>query len=136
MLSEVQKARTRFHLGYPNDQIHGPTLEIEQNLVLSNLAPMTELALVGDATAQTIEFQGLELCAPGSMLARLETAWGNLGPDTVDDSLFVSVAGSVTLRNDELRARRRLYDEIREQLAVLLNVELFSMTGTGPHSCY
>ena len=137
MLTEVQLARTRFHLGYPNDQISGPRLEVEQNLVLGNLAPMTELGLVGDPTAQAVIFQGEELCAPGSMLARLEQAWENVGPATVADSLFVTQAGSVTLRRDELRARRALYDELREQLATLLNVDLFEITiRTSPHSCY
>ena len=136
MLTDIQKARTRFHLGYPNDQIAGPRLEIEQNLVLSNLAAETELALVGDGTAQTVLFQGLALCAPDSMLDRLETTWSNIGPAVIDDSLFVKSAGSVTLRGDELRARKALYNELREQLATLLNVELFREQVSGPHDCY
>lgn len=136
MLTDIQKARTRFHLGYPNDQIAGPRLEIEQNLVLSNLAPETELALVGDSATRTILFQGLALCAPDSMLDRLETAWGNVGPATIDDSLFVKSAGSVNLRGDELRARKALYAEIKEQLASLLNVELFGCDFSGIHDIY
>lgn len=137
MLAEIQKGRTRFHLGYPNDQISGPRLEIEQNLVLDRLATATELALVGDSGSQTVLFQGLALCAPDSMLDRLETAWGNLGPTVIDDSLFVKSAGSVTLRSDELRARKALYNELRGQLATLLDVELFGdMNQLGPHHCY
>lgn len=138
MLSEVQKARTRFHLGYPNDQISGPSLEVQQNLLLDRLAEMTELGLVGDPTAQTVEFQGLPLCAPGSALDRLEIAWSNLGPDTIDDSLFVQSAGSVALRRDELAARRSLYRELQNQLATLLDVELFGYSAQrqGPHHCY
>ena len=136
MLTEIQKARTRFHLGYPNDQIAGPRLELEQNLVLNGLAEVTELALVGAANAQTVLFQGLALCAPDSYLARLETAWSNLGPGIIDDSLFVKSAGSVTLRGDELRARKALYDELRDQLATLLDVELFGDMAKGPHDCY
>jgi hypothetical protein len=138
MLSDVQRARVRFHLGYPNDQISGPSLEVQQNLLLDRLAPMTELGLIGDPTDQTEEFQGLPLCAPGSQLDRLEQAWGNLGPATIDDSLFVQSAGSVSLRRDELQARRSLYREQQEHLATLLDVKLFGYSAQiqGPHDCY
>ena len=136
MLTDIQKARTRFHLGYPNDQIHGPTLEVEQNLVLGNLAPMTELGLVGDPDNQTIEFQGLALCAPNSLLARLEAAWDNISADVISDSLFVSQAGSVTLRKDELRARMQLYNQIQSDLSNLLDVELFTLGANSHHARY
>ena len=136
MLTEVQKARTRFHLGYPNDQIHGPAIEVYQNLVLGNLAPMTELALVGDPNNQTVTFQGLFLCAPDSLLDSLELAWAAMGPNNISDTLFVSQAGSVTLRRDELKARRELYDELKGQLSTLLDVELFGETKQGIHHCY
>lgn len=128
MLTSLQKSRTRFHLGYPDDQIHGPTLEIEQNLVLDRLNPNVELALRGDSLAQTVDFQGETLCAPNSLLDFLEIALSRLSPTTIDDSLFVSQAGSVTLRRDELQARTRLYRSLQKQLASLLDVELFELT--------
>lgn len=128
MLTDLQKSRTRLHLGYPDDQLHGPTLEIEQNLVLDRLNTNVELALRGDPATQTIEFQGEILCSPNSLLDFLEIALSRLGPTTVDDSLFVSQAGSVTLRRDELQARTKMYRSLQKQLASLLNVDLFDLT--------
>lgn len=137
MLTAIQKSRVRFHLGYPNDQIRGPLLEIAQKLVLGNLPPETELAIAGNPAEQTVEFQGEVLCAADSLLERLEVAWSNLGPGTIDDSLFVSQAGSAYLRRDELKARKALYAEIRKQLATLLDVELFGDSGClGPFHSY
>lgn len=132
-LTDVQKARTRFHLGYPNDQISGPLLEVQQNLVLGNLAAQTELALVGDPNNQTVEFEGQPLCSPSSLLGRVEEAWNQLSPTVISDSLFVKSAGSVILRSDEVKARRAFYDELRDQLVVLLDTKLFS---TGPGSIH
>lgn len=136
MLTELQKARTRFHLGYPNDQISGPLLEVTQNLVLGNLAQATELALVGDLGSQTLEFEGQAFCSPTSLLGKVERAWNQLDSDVISDSLFVQVAGSVTLRKDEIKARRELYDELRNQLTVLLDTELFGYSGHSHHYSY
>lgn len=137
-LSELQKARTRFHLGYPNDQIKGPVTEIQQHLVLGNLNSQTELALIGDPSSvgDRYLFLGQDLCQQGSLLYKLELAYDRCGPDTVDDSLFVRSAGSVQLRSDELQARRALYQSLRKDLENLLDVELFGSCFSGPSYGY
>ena len=129
MLTELQKARVRFHLGYPNDQITGALLEVQQNLVLGNLAEETEFALVGDGGTRYV-FLGRDLAQEGSLLAKLEKAHDNLGPSIIEDSLFVKSAGSVELRRDELQARRNLYGFLVRELETLLDVKVFGGSGT------
>jgi hypothetical protein len=131
MFTDLQKSRVRFHLGYPNDQIAGPRLEIEQNLVLNSLHPDTILAVAGDPFNQSVMFEGLELCSPTSLLGRLESAFAKLGPNTIDDSLFVQSAGKVNLRSDELRARLALYNQYQDELARVLDVRLFGGSPQG-----
>lgn len=126
MLTELQKSRVRFHLGYPNDQIVGPRLEVEQNLVLGNLNPLTELALVGDQGGVRYLFFSQDLCSEGSLLHKLEVAHDKLSPQVIEDSLFVQGAGSVTLRRDELQARKELYRFLQQELEKLLDIKLFT----------
>lgn len=128
MLTEFQKSRVRFHLGYPQQDSMG-IIEVLEELTLDRLAPMVELSLVGELSEHTLVL-GQPLAAPGSMLANVEAAYAKLGPGTIDDSLFVSQAGSVTLRRDEYRARRQQYDGLRSDMAVLLDVRLFGDTAT------
>jgi hypothetical protein len=133
MISDLQKSRVRFHLGYPNDQITGALLEIQQNLVLGNLSPDTEFALVGEAGDRYL-FLGRDLAQVGSLLHKLEVAYSNLSPLVIEDSLFVKSAGSVELRRDELQARRSLYTLLVKDLEVLLDVKIFGKTSSIYHN--
>lgn len=136
MLTELQKGRVRFHLGYPNDQISGPLLEVQQNLVLGNLSEQTELALIGDPNSQTLTFEGQTLCSPTSLLGKVEKAFNLLDTDTISDSLFVKSAGSVTLRTDEYTARVEIYNGLVNNLVNLLDTRLFNDAVEGPPHCY
>jgi len=137
MLTEIQKARVRFHLGYPSDR--PGLLEVQQQLILNTLAPVTETQLIGDISdpsGPVIDVSGLVLAHESSMLGRVELAYLRLSPTVIDDSLFVESAGAVVLRRDELRARQALYDTMVDQLAQLLDVDVFGRQAHGPSFRY
>lgn len=136
MINVTQRQRVRFHLGYPGDQPGAGYLEVYQNLALDNLDPTVEFAVFGDISqpgAEVLDLMGMPVAVKGSLLYRCETAFNNLSPDVIADSLFVKQAGSVTLRPDELPARRSLYRQTQKDLARALNIELWSgQLGGGP----
>ena len=128
MLSALQKSRVRFHLGYPQNDAGG-LIEVLEELTLDRLDPQVEFALVGNPAADQWVYLGEDLAAWDSHLAIVESAYAKLAPKTIDDSLFVKQAGSVTLRTDEYRARRQQYDGLRCDMASLLDVRLFGAGG-------
>jgi hypothetical protein len=130
-LTELQKARVRFHLGYPTNLETLPGLKLQQKLLLANLDASVELSLVGDPLADWLEFEGQPLCSNSSVLGRLENAWVKLGPGTIEDSLFVSKAGNINLRTDELRARKSLYQSLVDDMSRLLDVDVFVVGNKG-----
>lgn len=130
MLTPFQKARVRYHLGYPSERTQ--FFEVSASLVLDSLPEETVLQLVGDPSDPQIEFGGQVIGAEYAALGRCELAYQKLSPLVVDDSLFVSSAGSVTLRPDELRAREQLYQRTVADLAQLLDTEVFGKNTHGP----
>lgn len=122
MLTSLQLARVRFHLGYPDIEPESTVIEIAGNVNFTQLTPSQLLALVGDRAALQQSFLGTDLATPDSLLGNLEVAFSNLLPTKIDDSLFVQSAGSVALRRDELRARKALYKNLTRTLKTLLGV--------------
>lgn len=122
MLTEFQKSRVRFHLDYVQSDVSG-LYEVVQELQLDRLSDEVLLALVGPSDDPSPQmYVGQSVGSSEALLARLETAYSNLSPSVIDDSLFVSQAGSVTLRRDELQARKRLYRSLQRDLATLVDV--------------
>lgn len=110
-LTSLQKSRISFHLDFlrPDN-----LLALDRDVAQLILTTEEELATVGEDPAPVgnqVTFEGQILCTATSALGRCETAYTNLSPATVSDSLLVKQAGKVTLRSDELHARRSLYDE-------------------------
>jgi len=123
MISNLQKIRIEFHLGLlgPLDPVNFRA--VQRDFVLTGLDPDIELSLVGDPlSTDMVVFEGQNLASKSSLLGRAELAFSVLGPQTIDASLYVSKAGSVELRGNELKNRKDLYREIVKQLAYLLGV--------------
>ena len=122
-LTELQKERISYHLGYVARQWY---LQVSQDTILLTLNPSQKLALVGgdlnELTSDEIFiFENIPLCSNTSALGKIERAYANLDPDTISDSLFVSQAGSVALRGNELQNRERLYGNLVGKLRQLIS---------------
>jgi len=114
-LTDLQKTRIRFHLGYSSA---GPAQYMDR-LVVDNLSTSAQLMLVG--TDFDYEFLGLPLAQTGSILALCESAYANLAPSVIDDSLGVATVGKITLRSNELAKREELYEYHCDRLAQATN---------------
>lgn len=117
-LTELQKERISYHLGYVARKYY---LQVSQDTALIVLNPSQKLALVGkdleELTSDEIYiFEGVELCSNTSALGKVERSYQNLDPSVIDDSLFVSQAGSVSLRGNELSNREKLYKTLVRNL--------------------
>lgn len=112
MISDLQKARIRFHLGF------SPLAQYDQ-LVVDNLDAFAELQVVG--TDLDYDFLDQPLCQTGSALYNCEVAYSKLSPDSIDDSLFVGSVNAVKLRHNELAKREELHKWHCEKLAQLTN---------------
>lgn len=67
-----------------------------------------------------IYISGQLVCNRKSLLGNVELAYEKLNSDTIEESLFVSSAGSAKLRGNELDNRMELYNAQVEFLAVAL----------------
>lgn len=114
-LTDLQKSRIRFHLGYSSE---GPA-QFSDQLTVDQLKPESELALIGSDL--DYEFLGVPLCQVGSLLYNCELAYANLAPSVIDDSMLVSTVGDIQLRANELGRRQELYDYHRERLSQVTN---------------
>ena len=127
--TEDQKMRIRFHLGY-RASIAAEWLEHRNNLLLDITESDVIWNVVGDpAVEPRLTYQGEPLCHEDSVLGRCELAWSKLSPATIDDSLFVSAAGLVALRGNEVILRRQLYRVMVEELSAALDIEPFESAG-------
>lgn len=135
-LTELAKSRVRFHLGYSLAPDIVGSLELLQGVTLGLLKPEEQLTLLGPLTGDPFTFQGEILCSLGSELEKIEVSFQKLNPTLIDDSLFVSEAGSVKLRRDELGARRALYHQLQSHLATLVGIPLASEDSQGPSFRY
>jgi len=115
MLTELQKSRIRYHLGITYRTAYE---EIEANfkLMLDNIDPDRELAIVGDQTIRDYSFLGQPLCQVGSILYKVEKAFANLSPDVIDTTLFVEATEEITLNPNEMKKRQRFYEMMVDQL--------------------
>ena len=130
-LTDLQTARIAFHLDFirPSN-----LLALDRKIATILLSPEQELAVIGQDPApigSEVEFEGTHLCTKTSALGRCETAYNQLSPDIIGDSLLVKQAGKVTLRNDELSARQALYNRQVEQMAQLIGAAKMGMNRVG-----
>lgn len=130
--TELQRSRLRFHLGY-GDHRGAQWIEVRDELYLDATEPLVVFQVVGNTpdtpNSTRFLFYGEDLCEDvgptspqGSLLARVEKAFDLLNTATIENSQKVTQAGSVTLRTDELSARRRLYEYLCRQLALVVGV--------------
>ena len=111
MLTELQKERISFHLDYVAARY---LLAITRDNLILTLNTSQQLSLVGPDEEDVpldnkLDFEGIYLCSKTSMLGKVELAFSKLSPDTIEESLYVSSAGTVTLRGNELSKREALY---------------------------
>lgn len=121
-LTDLQKERISFHLDYVERKY---LLAISRDTLILTLNDSQKLALVGqDLTgldaSEIYVFHGVDLCTNISQLGKVERAYEQLDPDVISDSLFVSQAGSVTLRGNETSNRLSLYKLMVKKLAQLI----------------
>ena len=124
-LNENQKARIRFHLGYYWNLPPLAKIEPEERLRLGALPIEVIRLTVGDIDregADLVVSEGETLATSGSLLGKLEVAYAKLSPETIEASLFVSTAGKINLRPNELRNRKKLYGWLTDELAKALGV--------------
>ena len=121
-LTDAQKHRISFHLNFvkPNS-----LLAIDKFFTVNQLDANQEISLVGfnlsnQPPEAVILFGAETLCTRVSLLGKVELAFEKLSPEVVDDSLFVSKAGSVNLRGNELLNRRNLYEQLVEYMGQLI----------------
>jgi|688.fasta_scaffold138108_2 hypothetical protein len=130
-LNDLQKTRIRFHLGYLWNLHHLSTMPIEERLRLSYL-PLEIIRLtVGDIEileASLVVLEGTPIATTSSILGKVELAYSNLSPLTVDASLFVAEAGKTKLRGNELANRKALYKSLVFELSKALGVPIFDTT--------
>jgi len=121
-LSTLQKERIAYHLDFVRSEY---IPRISANSILITASPSQELALVGPDLgtldpAEIFVFEGSDLCSNSSMLGKVERAFSKIDPATIEDSLYVQVAGSVTLRGNELKNRENLYKTLVKKLSKLM----------------
>jgi hypothetical protein len=118
-LTDLQLSRVAYHLDFTKPDY---LLAIDREVSILNLTPSQELALVGPTplVSNIYQFEGEDLCSTTSLLGKVEAAYAKIDPSVIDDSLFVSKAGSVELRGSELRKRQSLYRQLVENLAQLV----------------
>jgi hypothetical protein len=121
-LTELQKERISFHLDYCSARY---LLQITQDNILLTINDSQKLALVGQdiddlLPASIFSFEGIPLCSTTSALGKVERAFATLDPTTIEDSLYVSQAGSVSLRGTELKKREDLYLAMVKYLTQLI----------------
>jgi hypothetical protein len=130
-LNALQQSRVAFHLDFVSPS---NLLALDRDIATILLSPEQELAVVGQDPAPVgseLEFEGEYLCTTTSALGRVETAYRQLSPDVIGDSLLVKQAGKVTLRSDELSARQALYNRQVEQLAQLIGAAKMGVERVG-----
>lgn len=130
-ITELQKERVSFHLHFVSSKY---ILAISRNITLGSLNASQELALVGQSLElldplNVFSFEGIPLCSITSALGKVERAYANLSPSVIEDSLYVSQAGSVSLRGTELRKREELYKKMVEHMGQLLGSETYDRVG-------
>ena len=100
-------------------------IEPEERLRLGALPIEVIRLTVGDIDregADLVVSEGETLATSGSLLGKLEVAYAKLSPETIEASLFVSTAGKINLRPNELRNRKKLYGWLTDELAKALGV--------------
>ncbi len=116
-LTDLQRSRINYHLDIDSDQ---SLLSLSYRIREAQFTQAKLLVLVGDlntaSPSETVFIGEVALCTTDSALGRCEVAKNNLGPAVINNSLFVRSAGKVTLRDDELAARKRVYKEMVKQL--------------------
>jgi hypothetical protein len=127
-LTEIQKTRIRFHLGYLWNLNPLSTMPMEERLRLSALPIEIIRLVVGDVElpdASLVLIEGITVCTTGSILGKVELAYANISPQTIDASLFVAEAGKTKLRGNELSNRARFYKELACELSKALGTPIF-----------
>lgn len=127
--TDIQKTRIRFHLGYLWNLHPLSTIPMEQRLRLSALPVEIIRLVVGDIElpeASLVMIEGIPVSTTSSILGKVELAYANISPLTVDASLFVAEAGKTKLRGNELINRTRLYKELACELSKALGVPIFN----------
>lgn len=125
MITDLQKTRIRFHLGYSSAGIG----QFFDRLTVDGLSTSAQLMLVG--TTLDYEFLETPLCQVGSLLYKCEVAYANLDPGVIDDSLGVSAVNTIRLRGNELAKRKEIYHYQCERLAQATNSPLIGGNASG-----
>ena len=135
-LTELQRSRIRFHLGY-TDNSYSRVIEYQTNLLLDfGLSPSVLFQAVGEvlelpSQSDRYTYLGEDLCQIGSHLHKCEVAYSTLDAGIIDPTLAYKQVGSVDMRRDEVQARDRLYRKTRGHLALLLGVDLHELGAHG-----
>lgn len=134
-LSTLQRQRIKHHLGLSQVEPSITQLQQDRGLLFDAITPEQELSVIGDITTNPVDethfyIAGTPIAAEFSILWNCETVFRSLGPNQIDPSLFVSVAGSVKLRGNELQKRKQLYRFWQEQLALVFNYQVIPLRGT------
>jgi len=134
MITDAQKARIKFHMGYTKSRPFSDAYLDGVYLFTGTISAADEVILLGDHTLPPVLtdldgyndffYQGTRIATPYSILWNVEKAWETMNPVNVDASLFVSVAGSVKLRATELANRDTLYCFHRDKLAQFFEVKV------------
>ena len=122
-LTDLQAERVAFHLDYVTRDYLAQigrddlTLALNESQRLGLVGPEDLSMLPQD---EVVSLEGVDLATKTSMLGKVEMAFANLTPTIIDDSLYVSVAGSVTLRGSEVMKREQLYKTLVRYMAQLI----------------
>lgn len=130
-LTTLQNERIAFHLDYVRASY---LLSLDREISIGSLNESQVLGTVGPdlATldpASIFVFEGQNLCSTTSLLGKVERAFANLDPSVIEDSLFVSQAGSVSLRGSELQKREALYLRLVKYLAQIVGASSKNRVG-------
>ena len=131
-LTAAQKARIKHHLGYTKTRPFSDAWLDGVYLFTGTIDPQDEIVLVGNFNIPPVTndpdgyndfyYQGERIATPHSILWNVEVAKQTMNPINVDASLFVSTAGSVKLRANELSNRENMYDHHLAYLAQFFEV--------------
>lgn len=127
MLTDWQKHRVGFHLGYTD------TFPVEWET--AGIGDYAYRTITGDPAGALMLVQGLPIGTAAGLLGRIEAAYAKLDSETIEDSLFVSSAGAVNLRGDELTKRRKLYNSLVKDLSNVTGIPMKSCNH-GPSHAY